>query len=58
MSALPIDTARLAVYQLQALLKQIIARIPDIHPVGEWEMLQSIWFNAIIKMPVAFTPER
>ncbi|MCY4356259.1 MAG: cytochrome P450 [Gammaproteobacteria bacterium] len=49
--------ARLARYQLAALLKQIITRIPDIHPVGEKEMLNSIWFNAILKMPVEFTPE-
>lgn len=50
--------ARLARMQLRALLKQIVTRIPDIHPVGEPEWLRSIWFNAIIKMPVAFTPER
>ncbi len=49
--------ARLARYQLTALLKEIIARIPDIRPDGEMEMLKSIWFNAIIRMPVAFTPE-
>ncbi len=49
--------ARLARFQLQALLKQIITRIPDIHPIGEREMLESIWFNAIMKMPVEFTPE-
>lgn len=50
--------ARLAKMQLRALLMQIITRIPDIHPVGEPEWLRSIWFNAIIRMPVAFTPER
>lgn len=49
--------ARLARYQLQALLTEIYARIPDIHPDGEMEMLRSIWFNAVIRMPVAFTPE-
>ncbi len=49
--------ARLAKIQLEALLKEIITRIPDIHPDGEKEMLRSIWFNAIINMPVAFTPE-
>ncbi len=49
--------ARLARYQLTALLKEMVARIPDIRPDGEMEMLKSIWFNAIIRMPVAFTPE-
>ena len=49
--------SRLARYQLQALLGQIVTRIPDIHPDGETEMLKSIWFNAIVRMPVAFTPE-
>ncbi len=49
--------ARLARYQLAALLREIVTRIPDIRPDGELEMLQSIWFNAVIRMPVAFTPE-
>ena len=49
--------ARLARYQLAALLKQIVTRIPDIRPDGEPEMLQSIWFNAVVRMPVTFTPE-
>ncbi len=50
--------ARLAKMQLRALLKQIVTRIPDIHPVDEPEWLRSVWFNAIIRMPVAFTSER
>lgn len=50
--------ARLARLQLQALLTQIIDRIPDVHPAGEVEMLRSIWFNAMLKMPMAFTPEQ
>ena len=49
--------ARLARYQLAALLKEIVTRIPDIRPDGELTMLPSIWFNAVIRMPVAFTPE-
>ena len=49
--------ARLARIQLAALLMQIVERIPDIHPDGERAMLNSIWFNAVIKMPVSFTPE-
>lgn len=49
--------ARLARLQLAALLRQVIERIPDIHPHGEMEMLRSLWFNSIIKMPVKFTSE-
>jgi len=49
--------ARLAKMQLRALLAQIVTRIPDIHPVGEPEWLHSVWFNAIIGMPVEFAPE-
>lgn len=49
--------ARLAKMQLRALLKQIISRIPDIHPTSEPEWLRSVWFNAIVKMPVAFSSE-
>ncbi len=47
--------ARLARYQLQALLREIVTQLPDLKPTGENEMLQSIWFNAIIKMPVKYT---
>ena len=50
--------ARLAKMQLRALLKQIVLRLPDIHPVGEPEWLRSVWFNAIIRMPVTFTREQ
>jgi cholest-4-en-3-one 26-monooxygenase len=50
--------ARLAKMQLRALLKQIVMRLPDIHPVGEPEWLRSVWFNAIIRMPVTFTREQ
>ena len=49
--------ARLAKMQLRALLAQIVTRIPDIHPVCEPEWLHSVWFNAIIGMPVEFTAE-
>jgi cytochrome P450 len=48
--------ARLAKIQLRALIGEVVRRLPDIHPVGEPEWLRSIWFNAIIRMPVAFTP--
>ena len=49
--------ARLARNQLSALLRQIVTRLPDIKLDGEAEWLRSIWFNAIIKLPVKFTPE-
>ena len=49
--------ARLARMQLRALLAQIVARIPDMHPVGKPEWLRSVWFNAIIRLPVEFTPD-
>jgi cholest-4-en-3-one 26-monooxygenase len=50
--------ARLAKMQLRALLKQVVTRMPDIRPVGEPEWLRSVWFNAIIRMPVEFTAVR
>ncbi len=49
--------ARLARMQLFALLKEIVTRIPDIRP-GEIGRLRSIWFDAVMRMPVTFTPER
>ena len=49
--------AGLARYQLKALLTQWITRLPDFSIDGDVEMLPSIWFNAIFKMPVSFTPE-
>lgn len=50
--------AQLARVQLQALLKQIVTRIPDFRIAGEAEWLHSIWFNAITRLPVEFTPEQ
>jgi cytochrome P450 len=49
--------ARLARLQLKLLLKEIITRIPDIRMSQTPEFLRTIWFNAIIDMPVIFTPE-
>jgi cytochrome P450 len=49
--------ARLARMQLRALLRELVKQIPDIHIIGEPEWLRSVWFNAIIKLPVAFTPK-
>ena len=48
--------ARLARMQLYSLLKEMIARIPDIRH-GEIERMRSIWFDAIIRMPVTYTAE-
>jgi cytochrome P450 len=50
--------ARLARMELQALLKQILTRIPDFEITGEPEWLRSIWFNAITRLPIAFSAER
>jgi cytochrome P450 len=50
--------ARLARMELHALLKQILTRIPDFRISGEPEWLRSIWFNAITRLPITFTPER
>ena len=49
--------ARLARIQLKHLLKQVVTRIPDFHLADKPEFLRTIWFNAIIKMPLIFTPE-
>jgi len=49
--------ARLARLELHALLKQIVTRIPDYQVRGEPEWLRSIWFNAIISLPISFTAE-
>ncbi len=48
--------ARLARTQLFELLKVVVQRMPDIRPTENPTFLPSIMFNAIIKMPVAFTP--
>ena len=50
--------ARLARMELHALLKQILTRMPDFQIAGEPEWLRSIWFNAILKLPITFTPDR
>ena len=36
---------------------QIVTRIPDFRISGEVQRLRSIWFDAITKLPVQFTPE-
>ena len=48
--------ARLARIELNALLKQILTRYPDFRISGEPEWLRSIWFNAIVRLPIEFAP--
>ncbi len=49
--------ARLASLQLKHLMRQVVTRIPDFRLAGEPQFLRSIWFSAIMKMPLEFTPE-
>ena len=48
--------ARLAHIQLFHLLKEIVTRMPDFELMGEPTFLRSIWFNAVINMPIKWTP--
>ena len=50
--------ARLAQMQLKLLLKEMVTRIPDFRFKEQPKMLRSIWFNALINMPIEFTPEQ
>ena len=50
--------ARLALTQLACLLREIITRIPDIHPTEEPVYINNIAFNGLRQMHVAYTPER
>ena len=50
--------ANLARLQLQVILREIYSRIPDIHPSGEVVHLRSLLIAGLLRMPVAFTPER
>lgn len=47
--------ARLAKMQLRALIREVVTKLPGLRLDGEPEWLRSIWFNAIIRMPVRFT---
>lgn len=49
--------ANVARLELRGLLKQVLTRLPDIRVSGDPEWLKSIWFNALVKLPVSFTPE-
>lgn len=48
--------ARLARMELNALLRQVVTRIPDFQIASEPQWLRSIWFNAITQLPIMFTP--
>ena len=48
--------ARLARMQLRVLFTEILTRLPDIHVVEPPERLTTIWFDAIQKMHVEYTP--
>ena len=48
--------ASLARMQLRILFREILTRLPDIQVVSPPERLESVWFNAIQKMEVAYTP--
>jgi cholest-4-en-3-one 26-monooxygenase len=50
--------ANLARVQLRAILGEIYRRIPDIHPVGEPVFQPTPLFEALLAMPVEYTPER
>jgi cytochrome P450 len=50
--------ANLARMELKALLREIVTRLPSIRVGGEPEWLRSIWFNALVKLPVAYAPTR
>lgn len=47
--------ARLARLELAALLREILEQIPDIRISGEVKRLRSIWFDAIVQLPVTYT---
>lgn len=49
--------AGLARMELHALLKALLTRMPDLRPSEEPQWLRSIWFNAITRLPVTFSPE-
>ena len=48
--------AQLARLQLHVLFREIFTRLPDMHVVGKPEHLGSLWFNAIQRMDVEYTP--
>ena len=50
--------ANLGRLQLQVILREIYSRIPDIHPSDEAVHQPSAMFAGLMRMPVAFTPER
>ncbi len=49
--------ARLASLQLKHLLREFLTRAPDFRIDGDMTYLRTIWFSAIMHMPLAFTPK-
>ncbi len=49
--------SHLARMELQIIFREILRRLPDIHPAGEVRRLRSNFIDGIKEMPVAFTPE-
>lgn len=50
--------ARLARMQLRAILSEIYKRFPNVEITGKAEWMASIWFNAIVNLPVRFSPAK
>jgi cholest-4-en-3-one 26-monooxygenase len=48
--------ANLARAEIRAIMRQLVERLPDLHPVGEARRLRSDFVNGIKTMPVTFTP--
>lgn len=50
--------ASLARIEIEAMLRELLTRIPDMEPAGPIERMRSNFINAMSHMPVRFTPER
>jgi len=48
--------APLARMQLRCLLEEVLRAMPDLRLTEPPSQLRSIWFNALLSMPIAFTP--
>ena len=50
--------AHLARHEITVMFRELLTRVPDIHTTAPPERLQSMFFNSIKRLPVAFTPYR
>jgi cholest-4-en-3-one 26-monooxygenase len=48
--------ANLARMEIAVMYEHLLDRVPDIHPSGEMQRLQSQFINGVKHLPVAFTP--